>query len=75
MTKAVFTTNVTPSYDDLSEVRYHFPTTYLNYVRRAVGDYVVYYEPRRSSTVSGAAWPTIEARRANGPAVDLVERR
>jgi putative restriction endonuclease len=49
MTKAVFTTKVTPSYKDLPEERYHFPRTYLNYVQRTVGDYVVYYEPRRSS--------------------------
>src|SRR5260370_18616010 len=49
MTKAVFTTKVTPSYKDLPEERYHFPRTYLNYVQEAVGDYVVYYEPRRSS--------------------------
>ena len=49
MAKAVFTTKVTPSYDDLPEVRYHFPKTYLNYARQTVGDYVVYYEPRRSS--------------------------
>jgi putative restriction endonuclease len=49
MTKAVFTTKVTPSYKDLPEVRYHFPRTYLNYVQQAVGDYIVYYEPRRSS--------------------------
>lgn len=49
MAKAVFTTKVTPSYDDLPEVRYHFPRTYLNYARQTVGDYVVYYEPRRSS--------------------------
>lgn len=49
MTKAVFTTKVTPSYKDLPEDRYHFPRTYLNYVRQTVGDYVVYYEPRRSS--------------------------
>ncbi|XIA65608.1 hypothetical protein ACFIOY_04805 [Bradyrhizobium sp. TZ2] len=49
MTKAVFTTKVTPSYDDLPEERYHFPRTYLNYVQQAVGDYIVYYEPRRSS--------------------------
>jgi putative restriction endonuclease len=49
MAKAVFTTKVTPSYDDLPEVRYHFPKTYLNYARQAVGDHVVYYEPRRSS--------------------------
>jgi putative restriction endonuclease len=49
MTKAVFTTKVTPGYNDLPEVRYHFPRTYLNQARRAVGDHVVYYEPRRSS--------------------------
>jgi hypothetical protein len=49
MTKAVFTTKITPSYNDLPEVRYHFPQTYLNQARQAVGDHVVYYEPRRSS--------------------------
>jgi putative restriction endonuclease len=49
MTRAVFTTKVTPSYNDLPEERYHFPRTYLNYVQQAVGDYIVYYEPRRSS--------------------------
>ncbi len=46
--KAVFTTKVSPSYDDLPEERYHFPRTYLNQVRAAVGDLIVYYEPRRS---------------------------
>lgn len=50
MTKAVFTTKVSPSYKDLPEERYHFPRTYLNYVQQAVGDYIVYYEPRRSSS-------------------------
>jgi putative restriction endonuclease len=49
MTKAIFTTKVTPSYNDLPEVQYHFPRTYLNQVRQAVGDYIIYYEPRRSS--------------------------
>jgi putative restriction endonuclease len=49
MTKAVFTTKVAPSYKDLPEVRYHFPRTYLNQARQAVGDYIIYYEPRRSS--------------------------
>ena len=49
MTKAVFTTKVSPSYKDLPEDRYHFPRTYLNYVQQTVGDYIVYYEPRRSS--------------------------
>jgi putative restriction endonuclease len=49
MAKAVFTTKVKPGYNDLPEVRYHFPQTYLNQAKQAVGDYVVYYEPRRSS--------------------------
>jgi len=47
--KGVFTTKQIPSYDDLPEVRYHFPKTYLDYVQRTVGDWIVYYEPRRSS--------------------------
>ncbi|MCX5570160.1 HNH endonuclease [Kaistia nematophila] len=46
---AVFTTKVSPAYDDLPEVRYHFPRTYLNQVEAALGDWIVYYEPRRSS--------------------------
>lgn len=49
MTKAVFTTKTSSDYDDLPEVRYHFPRTYLNQVSEAVGDWIVYYEPRRSS--------------------------
>jgi putative restriction endonuclease len=49
MTKAVLTTKVDPSYDDLPEHRYHFPRTYLRQVEAAQGDWVVYYEPRRSS--------------------------
>lgn len=49
MTKAVFTTKVNPAYDDLPELRYHFPRTYLAQAQAAVGDWIVYYEPRRSS--------------------------
>ena len=49
MTKAVFTTKIDPTYDDLPEYQYHFPKTYLNQVEKAVGDWVVYYEPRRAS--------------------------
>ena len=33
MAKAVLTTKVDPSYDDLPEERHHFPRTYLNAVR------------------------------------------
>jgi putative restriction endonuclease len=49
MTKAVLTTKVSPVYDDLPEVRYHFPKSYLRQVSEAVGDWIVYYEPRRST--------------------------
>lgn len=52
--KGVFTTKPNPSYDDLPEVRYHFPKTYLNYAQRMVGDWIVYYEPRRSSAVASS---------------------
>ncbi len=49
MAKAVFTTKVIPTYDDLPEVRYHFPRTYLGVAREALSDWIVYYEPRRTS--------------------------
>ena len=49
MPKAVFTTKVDPAYDDLPEQRYHFPRTYLRAARAARKDWIVYYEPRRSS--------------------------
>jgi putative restriction endonuclease len=49
MTKAIFTTKVTPSYDDRPEEYYQFPSTYLNQVREAIHDHIIYYEPRRSS--------------------------
>jgi putative restriction endonuclease len=45
--KAVFTTKIDPAYDDLPEQRYHFPHTYLRQAEAAVGDWIVYYEPRR----------------------------
>lgn len=47
--KAVFTTKQTSAYDDVPEVRYHFPKTYLSQVERTLGDLIVYYEPRRTS--------------------------
>lgn len=49
MAKAVLTTKASPVYDDLPEIRYHFPKAYLNQVNRAVGDWIVYYEPRRAT--------------------------
>ncbi len=49
MAKVVLTTKVDPTYDDLPEDRYHFPKTYLRQIEQAVGDWIVYYEPRRST--------------------------
>jgi putative restriction endonuclease len=46
--KGVFQTRVSPAYDDVPERHYHFPRTYLNQAERTVGDWIVYYEPRRS---------------------------
>jgi putative restriction endonuclease len=54
MTKAVFTTKVDPTYDDLPEERYHFPRTYLRQAERAIGDWIVYYEPRRASGLASS---------------------
>ena len=50
MAKAVFTTKIMPSYKDLPEVMYHFPKTYLRQVNSAIGDWIVYYEPRREDS-------------------------
>jgi len=50
MAKAVLTTKVDPSYDDLPEERYHFPRTYLRQIEAAKGDWILYYEPRRANS-------------------------
>jgi putative restriction endonuclease len=49
MGKAILTTKVDPAYDDLPETHYHFPRTYLRQVEAALNDWIIYYEPRRSS--------------------------
>jgi putative restriction endonuclease len=49
MPKAVLTTKIDSSYDDLPEEQYHFPSTYRRQIEAAIGDFVIYYEPRRSS--------------------------
>lgn len=50
MAKAVLTTKISPAYDDLPEERYHFPKAYLNQIRQALNDCIVYYEPRRQDS-------------------------
>ena len=47
MAKAIFTTKIIPSYNDLPELMYHFPKTYLRQATLTIGDWIVYYEPRR----------------------------
>jgi putative restriction endonuclease len=49
MVKAVFTTKLSPGYDDLPELYYHFPRAYLRRVEQTLGDSIVYYEPRRGT--------------------------
>lgn len=49
MAKAVFTYSESSSFDDQPELRYHFPSTYLAAARASEGDWIVYYEPRRTS--------------------------
>ncbi len=53
MGKAIFTTKVNPSYNDLPELMYHFPKTYLRQVKLAEGDWIIYYEPRREDSLPG----------------------
>ncbi len=47
MAKGIFTAKIDSSYDDIPEIRYHFPRTYLNYAQKMVGDWIIYYEPKR----------------------------
>jgi putative restriction endonuclease len=49
MTNAIFTASESSAYDDRIEVRYHFPRTYLRQVEQTIGDWIVYYEPRRTT--------------------------
>lgn len=50
MAKAIFTTKISPSYRDLPELMYHFPKTYLRQATAAIGDWILYYEPRREDS-------------------------
>jgi putative restriction endonuclease len=49
MTKAVLITKIDPTHDDLPEEQYHFPRTHLRQIEAAIGDWILYYEPRRRS--------------------------
>jgi putative restriction endonuclease len=47
MAKGIFTAKIGSGYDDIPEIRYHFPKTYLNKAKEMVGDWVIYYEPKK----------------------------
>lgn len=47
MAKAVFITKPGSGYDDVREERYHFPKNYLSRAKETIGDFILYYEPRR----------------------------
>jgi len=49
MTNAVLTTSESSAYDDQIERHYHFPATYLRQAQAAIGDFILYYEPRRTT--------------------------
>ncbi|MFC7478468.1 hypothetical protein ACFQS7_29380 [Dankookia sp. GCM10030260] len=51
--KAVFDTRSDTSYDDDITRRYHFPKRYLADARKAVGDWILYREPRRGGGRQG----------------------
>lgn len=53
MAKAIFTIKTGSGYKDRRELHYHFPRTYLNQVEAALGDSIIYYEPRRSEVGLG----------------------
>lgn len=52
MANAIFTASESSSYDDQIEKRYHFPRTYLGQATEAMGDFILYYEPRRDAGLS-----------------------
>jgi len=68
MAKAVFTVSEQSEYQDVRERWYHFPSRYLKKVRSAIGDLVIFYEPRRNvgSQSSGGAQSYIAMARVTG---------
>lgn len=53
MTKGVFLHREDSIYNDLPAERYQFPSLYLSRASQFVGDWIVYYEPRRGPTAKG----------------------
>ncbi|HEX9954423.1 MAG TPA: HNH endonuclease [Allosphingosinicella sp.] len=53
MTRGVFLHREDSRYDDLPAMRYQFPQSYLSRASQFVGDWIIYYEPRRGPTGKG----------------------
>ena len=51
--RAIFDTRAESGYDDDIVQRYHFPNRYLAAAQQAVGDWIVYREPRRAGGRAG----------------------
>jgi putative restriction endonuclease len=74
MSKAIFTTKISSIYDDRPEEHYHFPRTYLAQARSAIGDHIIYYEPRRLSAEDSSRGGR-QAYFASAKVDDIVEDR
>jgi putative restriction endonuclease len=53
VTRGVFLHREDSRYDDLPSERYQFPRQYLGRASQFVGDWIIYYEPRRGPTGKG----------------------
>ena len=53
MARGVFLHRADSIYEDHPETRYQFPPQYLSRASRFVGDWILYYEPRRGPTGKG----------------------
>jgi putative restriction endonuclease len=53
VTRGVFLHREDSRYDDLPAERYQFPQQYLSRAAQFVGDWIIYYEPRRGPTGKG----------------------
>ena len=51
--KGVFNTRPDTEYDDVVVERYHFPNRLLGEAQKCIGDWIVYYEPRRGGGRQG----------------------
>ncbi len=55
MTNAIFLHKPSSIYDDNPTERYHFPKTYLKAVTQTVGDFIIYFEPKKGGSQSYVA--------------------